>query len=205
MLRRLTDAYAKDPDSNVGRLLAIAATEIDQLRVTIERVGEWHDIDNAEGATLDRIGYDIQQWRGQATDPVYRILIRSKIARNLSDGSINVMIRVLAVTLNTDEAEITVRPLWADVDPEPAAVFVSVPAQLLNAVGLSLAQFGRICNKIVAAGVRAHVLFQGTFQLSSQVDAVELDSEKGLADLEQTIGGTLGAVYDPEYDPDLPL
>lgn len=205
MLQRLTDAYNKDSNSNVGKLLAIASAEVDQLRGTAERVGAWHDIDHAEGSTLDRIGYDVQQYRGQATDPVYRILIKSKIARNLSDGSTNTLIRVLAITLDTDVSGVIVRPLWGDAEPEPAAVFVSVPAQRLNEVGLSFTQFGRLVNKIVAAAVRAQVLFQGTFQLSSQVAESEFDPGRGLADLEQTFGGTLGAVYDPAHDPDLPL
>lgn len=142
---------------------------------------------------------------GAATDPVYRILIKSKVARNLSTGDINTLSSILSITLDTQPQEISIQELHSSADAEPAAIFVSVPTQRLNEVGISITQFGRLCNRIVAAGVRAQVLFQGTFQLSSQVAAVELDPDKGLADLDQTTGGTLGAVYDPAYDPDLPI
>ena len=210
MLRRITDNYNKDPDSNVGKLLNIAATEIEDLEETADKIRLWRDIDEAEGETLDRIGYNVQQWRGQATDPVYRILIKSKIARNLSDGSINTVIGTLAITLDTEHKEIEVRELWGDPsEPEPAAIFISVPTQRLNEIGFGLTQFGRLCNRIVAAGVKADVLLQGTFQFSSDYDSVNTDSEKGFNELVNgepgKIGGYFGAVYDPADDPDLPI
>jgi len=199
MLRRLTDNYSKDPDSNVGKLLNIAAAEIEELEETADKIRLWRDIDEAEGVTLDRIGHNVQQWRGQATDPVYRILIKSKIARNLSDGSINTIIEVLAITLDTEPENIAISELW---ETEPAAIQVDVPTALLNEVGFSFTQFGRLVNRIVAAGVRANVLLQGTFEFS---DTLVTDAEAGFSDEQQEIGGYLGAVYDPADDPDLPI
>ena len=55
----------------MGKLLGIVAGELQEARETIEKVDLWRDIDKAEGATLDRIGLNVQQLRGQATDPVY--------------------------------------------------------------------------------------------------------------------------------------
>ena len=206
MLLRLTDAYSKETNSNVGKLLALAAEQIDDLRGSVEKTGTWRDIDEAEGETLDRIGYNVQQWRGQANDDIYRILIKSKVARNRSDGSVNTIIEVLAITLDVEYDQIQVRELWDDtVDPEPAAIFVDVPAEPLNEIGFSITQFGRLVNRIVAAGVRASVLFQGTFQFSSSIDSSEMDTDTGFADLAQTQGGQLGEIYDPEDDPDLPI
>jgi len=206
ILRRLTYNYSKDPESNVGKLLNITATEIEQLENTLSQIDLSRDIDEAEGETLDRIGYNFQQWRGQATDPVYRILIKSKIARNLSEGSLNAIIEVLSITLNIEKEEIVIRELWADPsEPEPAAIFISVPTESLNEVGFSLTQFGRLCNRVVAAGVRADVLLQGTFAFATVVDVSEQDPEGGFANLTQTTGGYLGAVYDPQDDPDLPM
>ena len=206
MLLRLTDAYSKETNSNVGKVLALAAEQIDDLREAVEKAGTWRDIDEAEGAALDAIGYNVQQWRGQANDDIYRILIKSKVARNRSDGSVNTIIEVLAITLDVEYDQIQVRGLWDDtVDPEPAAIFVDVPAAPLNEIGFSITQFGRLVNRIVAAGVRASVLFQGTFQFSSSIDSSEMDTDTGFADLEQTQGGQLGEVYDPADDPDLPI
>ena len=210
MLERLTDAYNKKPDGNLGKMLSIVASELSQLQSTLNTVETYRDIDQAEGNTLDRIGQNVQQFRGQAEDPVYRILIKSKIARNLSDGSVNTLIDTLTITLNTDPENVEVDELYNHPsNPEPAAVFVSVPAERLNEVGLSLSQFGRLTNRIVAAGVRAEVLFEGTFQFSSSYDSVNIDNEKGFNELIEgepgDVGGFLGAIYDPADDPDLPM
>jgi len=206
MLRRLTDNYNKDPDSNVGKLLNIAATEIEDLEETTDKIRLWRDIDHAEGETLDRIGYNVQQWRGPATDPVYRILIKSRIARNLSDGSVNSIIETLAITLDTSIEKVRISELWEN---EPAAIHVDVPTEALNEVGFSLVQFGRLVNRIVAAGVRASVLLPGTFQFSSEYDSVNIDNEKGFNELVEgepsDVGGFFGGVYDPADDPDLPM
>ncbi len=206
LLLRLTDAYSKDPDSNLGKTLALAAEQIDDLRQSVEKARQWRDIDEAEGETLDNIGYNVQQWRGQADDSVYRILIKSKVARNLSDGSVNTIIDILAITLDTDKQNVTVDPTW---DEEPASVYIEVPAERLNEVGLSLSQFGRLSNRMVAAGVKANVLFEGTFQFSSDYDSVNSDDGKGFNELVNgepgDIGGYFGAYYDPAEDEELPL
>jgi hypothetical protein len=205
MIRRLTDNYKKDSESNIGKLLNIVASELEDTKEAINKTGLYRDIDQAAGATLDRIGLNVQQFRGQATDPVYRILIKSKISRNLSDGSINTLIRVLSITLDINPNQIQVRELWQDATPEPAALFLNVPSESLNAVGFSLIQFGRLVNRIVAAGVKANVLLQGTFSFSSIEKESEFDEDKGFTDLDQIVGGYLGTVYDPANDPDLPL
>lgn len=205
MLKRLTDNYKKDPNSNIGKLLSIISDEMEEIKSNFETIGNYRDIDQAAGNTLDKIGVNVQQFRGVATDEVYKILLKSKIARNLSQGDINTIIRVLSITLNTDPSNIRVTELYTTIDNEPAGIFVSVPTQLLNSVGFSVSQFGRLVNRIVAGGVRANVLFQGTFQFSSLPATSETDSTKGFANVAQTTGGSLGAFYDPANDVDLPL
>lgn len=206
MLDRLTDNYKKDPGSNIGKLFSIVAGELEEIKGALNKTEDYRDIDQAIGEVLDRIGVNLQQPRGAATDEVYRILIKSSVARNLSTGDINTLIRILSVTLNTTAEGIAVQELYNDpAEPEAASVFISFPTELLNSIGFSINQFGRLVNLIVAAGVRAKVLFQGTFQFSSSNDALEIDADTGLADLEQTIGGTLGAVYSPGNDLDLPI
>lgn len=212
MLRRLTDAYSRDPNSNLGRLLGIAAGELEDLREAIQTTRSYRDLDLAQGVTLDRIGRNVAQYRGMASDYVYRVLIRSKIARNLSDGSVNTLIRVLAVTLDIEPGQIRITERWP---AEPAAIQVDVPPGSLLAIGFSLTQFGRLVNRIVAAGVRADVLQEGTFVFSSvyaptSPEDAEFDDEAGFNDLDEfgeplNIGGQLGAVYDPDDDPDLPV
>lgn len=207
MLKRLTDNYNKEPNSKIGKLFNIVASELEDLKLSINRTGSWRDIDEAEGKTLDNIGLNVQQFRGQATDEIYRILLKSKIARNLSDGSINTIIQVLAVTLSTDPSEIVIEEKYADaLDPEPAAIkLIGLPIARINEVGMSPQTFIRIVDRIVAAGVRVDTIeLSGTFELSSTTN-IEVDNDTGLADELMTIGGTLGEVYSPGEEIEYPI
>jgi len=206
MLWRLTDVFRKDPESNVGKLMAIFADQLQKLEQTVQRVEQWRDIDQAKGTTLDRIGENVGQPRGVATDEIYRILIKSKIARNLSKGDINTIITVLSTALDTDPSEIKIVELYNDpIEPEPAAIsLIQLPLQRINEVGMHPAQFARIVQRTVAAGVRVGVIeLVGTFEYGAIGDPP--DPDKGFADIDQTFGGTLGAAYSPGDVPDLPI
>ena len=205
MLKKLTDNYAKDANSKIGKLFNLVSTELEQADGAFTSIENYRDIDQATGETLDRIGKNVQQFRGAANDDIYRILIKSKIARNLSTGDVNTIIRILAITLNADESNIAVEELYSSSAPESAAVFISVPATHLNSIGFSITQFGRFVNRIVAAGIKANALSQGAFSFSAQLAASEADSNAGFADVLQTTGGFFGAAYDPGNDIDLPL
>ena len=209
MLARLTDAYTRDPDSTLGRLLQVLAGELEDAQAALETTRDWRDIDQAEGATLDRIGANFEQYRGAAEDSVYRVLLKSKLARNLSDGAVDTIISVLAITLQADPQDISIEELWPG---EPAAVHIDIPAASLLVAGMSLTQFGRFANRVVAAGVRASIFTEGTFELATEADPAEeeYDTEAGFNELDEfgdpgDIGGRLGAVYDPADDPDLPF
>jgi hypothetical protein len=208
MLSRLTDRYRKDPESNIGKIIKIITDEFDLIKETFERIEEWEDIEKAEGAVLDDIGKDIGQPRGAATDEIYRILLRSKMARNLSDGTIDTIIRVLSIALNTDPKEIRIQELCEDpVNPEPAAIkLIQIPLRRLNEVGMSEKQFVQIVKKTVAAGVRvASIEMTGTFSFSSHPTESEYSDTAGFADENGTVGGYLGAMFVDSEDSNLPV
>jgi len=208
ILGRLTDVFTKDPNSNLGKLLGILTEQLQKLEQTQSRIQEWRDINQAEGTTLDRIGENVVQPRGVATDEQYRILIKSKIARNLSRGDMNTIISVLATALDISPTEIRISELYNDpIAPEPAAIsLIQLPLARLNAVGLDPVQFARIVQKTVAAGVKVGAIeLTGTFAFSSSSTESEIDNDAGFADISQTIGGSLGAVYSPGTEQDLPI
>lgn len=207
MLQRFTDAYNKDPNSNLGRLIGIMHSMMSAVSDTLQEIDRRRSIDNANGETLDRFGQNIVQPRGAATDEVYRVLLKSKIARNLSTSDINTIIRVLALALDAAPNEVKIRPKWADPDdPEPAALsLIQVPIRRLNEVGMSPFQFGQIIQQTVAAGVRvAQIELAGTFRLSPKYAEV-VKGTTGLADDAMTRGGRLGEVYVPGDDYALPI
>lgn len=207
MLRRFADTYNKNPESNLGKLIGILHGELATLDETFSRIREWRSIDAAQGKTLDRIGTNVVQPRGAATDEVYRVLLKSKIARNLSKTDINTIIQVLAIALDCNYSDIRIQEKFDDQqEPEPAAInLIRVPTKRLNEVGMSPDQFARIIQKTVAAGVRvAQIELSGTFALSSQYAVLEA-SPLGLADPGMTTGGELGEVYVPGNDYPLPI
>ncbi|HEY2493244.1 MAG TPA: hypothetical protein VGI33_10070 [Paenibacillus sp.] len=207
MLSRFADVFNKNPNSNIGKLISILYGQMNDLNSTLVKVQEWRSIDEAQGTTLDRIGQNVIQPRGAATDEVYRVLLKSKIARNLSKTDVNTIIRVLSLALDSHHSDIRIQEKFNDPsDPEPAALsLIRVPIKRLNEVGLSPMQFGQIIQKTVAAGVRvAQIELAGTFRLSSVYDQLQHDAF-GLADPDMTTGGSLGTVYVPGNDYGLPI
>ncbi|MED5050668.1 DUF2612 domain-containing protein [Anoxybacillus rupiensis] len=208
MLNRLTDRYKKDPNSNIGKVIKILADELDLIKETFDRIEEWRDVEKAEGAVLNDLGANIGQPRGAATDEIYRVLLRSKVARNFSDGTIDTIIRVLSIALNTDPKEVRIQELHNDpISPEPAAIgLIQIPLRRLNEIGMSPRQFAQIVQKTAAAGVRvASIELSGTFSFSSLPSQSEYSDTQGFADIDQTIGGYLGAMFTDADDTNLPV
>lgn len=207
MFRRLTDAYTKNTDSNIGKVLLILSEQIDDVNDSFVAIENYRDLNQATGETLDLIGKSIGQPRGQATDEVYRILIRARIARNASDGTTDKIILALSLALNTDPSNVRVSELMDGGSYEPATVgLVNLPLDALLNAGMTASQFGMLMQRIVASGVRvATVDLTGTFQLSENANSSIIEGDKGLADLSQTTGGTLSGTFSPEDDVILPI
>lgn len=207
MLERLTDRYRKEPDSSIGKIIKILTDELDLIKETFDRIEEWRDVEKAEGAVLDDLGVNVGQPRGAATDEIYRILLRSKVARNFSDGTIDTIIRVISIAVNADPTEIRIQELYNDPNnPEPAAIgLIQIPLRKLNEVGMSPKQFIQIVQKTVAAGVRvANIELAGTFAFSSHPSTIEYSDIVGFSD-DGTIGGYLGAMFVDSEDNNLPV
>lgn len=207
MFRRLTDAYTKNEDSNIGKVLLLLSEQIDDLNGSLIAIENYRDLNQATGTTLDLIGKALGQPRGKATDEVYRILIRARIARNASDGTTDKIIHALALALNTEPSDIKVSELSDGGVYEPATVgLVNLPLDALLNAGMTATQFGVLMQRVVAAGVRvASVDLTGTFQLAESATVSVIDGEKGLSDLTQTTGGTLSGSFSPEQEIELPI
>jgi len=206
IVNRFADYFNKHPNSNISKLMRIFSDELLELNTTTQRVSDWRDIESAEGVTLDDAGTNINQPRGVATDEVYRILLKSKIARNLSDGSINTIIQVLATALSVPTTQIKIQEKWNDeLEPEPAAIkLIELPLAKINEAGLDPTNFVRIVQKTVAAGVKVGIIeLTGTFELGTTT--IVVDDLKGFGNIEGTIGGYFGAVYTPSTDQELPI
>lgn len=110
---RLPDAYAKDPDSVIYRILQLDAADRDEMRSALDRVRAWRSLDDAEGAALDMIGRDLGLPRGGMSDIEYRRRLRLRVATILSSGEIERFNEVLDALMG--RAFIGLQEGWTDV------------------------------------------------------------------------------------------
>ncbi|EAD1138806.1 hypothetical protein AR000_08785 [Listeria monocytogenes] len=207
-LSKLTDAFTKSEKSSIGKLFIIVDQQISVLTSALEKTEEWRDIDNAGGKTLNKLGENVGQDRGRATDEVYRVLIRGKVARNASDGTINKIILAISKSLDCNYNDIQIinaNDSNSSDEHEPAAIIIKkIPLSALNAVGLSTNQFLQIVNSLKSGGVRvAYINLEGSFSFSK--GRTEEISNEGFSKLNQLVGGTLGGLFTPENDFKLPI
>lgn len=156
-----TDHFRKDEESNTYKLMQLFSDELQLLEETNNRIIEWRNIDKAEGKQLDLIGQNIVQPRGTATDEVYRIMLKTKIARNLADGTLNGLITAIAYVLQVDKREIKVTEMW-DLLNQPACIAVeAIPLDKINNAGLTANEFEDILRSLVSAGVKLLLMSSG--------------------------------------------
>ncbi|EAD3347499.1 hypothetical protein M4G88_002027 [Listeria monocytogenes] len=207
-IKKLTDAFTKSEKSNIGKLFIIVDQQISALTTALEKTEAWRDIDNAQGKVLNNLGENVGQNRGRATDEVYRVLIRGKVARNASDGTTNKIIHAIAKSLDCNYKDIQIinaNDSNSSDEHEPAAIIIKkIPLSALNAVGLSTNQFLQLVNSLKSGGVRvAYINLEGSFSFAK--GATEEISADGFSELDQILGGTLGGLFTPSDDFKLPI
>ena len=130
MLDMLTSAYIRSdirnakkglpPETNIGRLFYLIAEGFEIIFENAQRVKEWDDLDNAQGAVLDRYGANFGVARGSASDTLYRIFIKVKMIAQLSGGDNDAIINAAAELLGVEYSDI----LLEDVYPAKIALYV---------------------------------------------------------------------------------
>ena len=189
--KNLPDAYRKDRDSNNAKILEVEKRTLDQIRESISAIYESLDLNNAYGKTLDLFGEMVGQRRGKATDEQYRILIKSKMARNNANADYNSIIRAICITFDCDPGDIT----FTELDDPCKVTLDGLPISQLNKSNIDMATAVAIINALMPVGVFMESMsFAGTFEFSGA--ELERDPEKGFGNVEQTVGGYLGLVSD---------
>lgn len=232
LVKNLPDAYAKTTDSNNFKILEIERVACNDLRKTlwgyykcnvcgdtipfgeqmcpickkegvrVNGIDDILDLNNAKGNTLDLYGERVGQARGLANDDKYLLMIKSKILRNLSNGSYPSIANAICSTFNCEPSQVLIID-----DTEPCTVkIVTLPLSIINGAGLTTSQTVAIIKSILPVGVSlTSFLFEGTFEFSSAEN--EYDKEKGFANSEsdQSIGGYLGVTSADTTDELLPI
>lgn len=201
LAKNLPDAYKKDINSNNYKILEIERTANVELRSVLEGISGAFDIDNASGYALDMLGKRFGQPRGRATDTQYRMMIKSKIVRGLSDGSYKSIIDAICYTFGCTINDVliteTSTPMTAKID--------KVPLQSIIKAGFSTKQAEQIIKKMFPTTVALEsVFFDGTFEFGASEN--EYDVKSGFGDVEdRTIGGYFGWTGADESIDTLPI
>lgn len=200
MVSLLTDAYKKNSKSNNYRLFEVFASEFEKLYQTQLKVRQFRSVDEATGKTLDLIGSNYNVARGNMNDELYRPMIKAAIARTWCNGTFNSVLELLALTLNTDVKNVALTEDYETGGSSGMLTIASTPKDALNAVGMTVQEYGQIVQSILPVGVGVNlVAYEGTFSYATKdyeggTYTPELNVNEGFADEGQTVGGTLSGV-----------
>ena len=111
-MERITDNYNKEDGSNVHKFWQLVAEALQEDEQLYFDMLDSLDVDKARGLSLDRIGQKVGQTRGALTDDVYLVMVKSKIKRTLSDGSLDTIIDILSFLLDIPKDAVKVTELW---------------------------------------------------------------------------------------------
>jgi hypothetical protein len=200
-VNNLPDVYKKSTESNNYKILETERSSTEKLYADIQDLFNSLDIDKATGETLDMYGEMLDQPRGLATDSQYRVLIKTKIMRNMSSGDYASVVEALRMSFDCDPSEIHLK----DVEDTPCMVELTVlPYEKINSAGLTAKQVEALVQQLLPVGVRLkQYAFEGTFEFADTLG--EYDEEAGFADNEGTIGGYLGTMASSSNEPILPV
>lgn len=193
ILSQLTTAFRFK--KNNLKILKLISEGLDELEVTFELINSWKDVDKAKGTTLDMMGKEIGQPRGQATDEIYRLLIKGKMLSVSSKGDINTIINIISTIFNVEPSEFDIQELYTE--GRPAMLKINkIPLDVVVNAGMTGDELVFLIKQSVAGGVGLDSIeLDGTFEF---VETLEQGSDIGFADMEMTTGGTLGAIFGKE-------
>lgn len=190
-VKNLPDTYKKDVNSNNYKILETERAECEYLRNVLSSIYDILDLDNATGKTLDNYGERVGQSRGNASDEQYIIMIKSKIMRNLSDGSYKGILNALCATFSCDSKDFKF-----EETTDPCTIKATVfPIAQINEAGFTAKQALSIIKSLLPICVTLEpIAVDGTFEFADGEG--ETDNDKGFSDVEGgTIGGTFGTIY----------
>lgn len=188
-VNNLPDTYAKSKTSNNYKILNMVQGSTTSIKEDTKDVYQSLDIEKATGKTLDLYGEMLGQSRGLADDQIYRVMIKSRIMRNLMNGDYSSFMNAACMMFNCEPSEFYIKE-----SEEPATVdVITLPFRVLNYIGLSPEETIDLIKVLVPVGIKVgEVDLSGTFEFGSSEG--EHDEDKGFSDSEvsPTIGGYLG-------------
>ena len=165
MLDFLTSAYAREdirnarhslsPETYIGKLFGTLAWGMELIHDSGDRMVLWDNLDNAQGAVLDRYGANFGVERGGSNDAFFRLLIKIKMIALLSGGDIDTIVSAAANLFNVELPEVELREVF------PAKVWLYIDEDILDAERLEAAPLiAELVKRIAAAGIGTRIFLR---------------------------------------------
>lgn len=136
MLEMLTSAYnrtdlknlkdQKPPETNIGKLFTLSGWGFDILKEQTEKVKLWDRLDKMRGTSLDYFGRNYGVIRGEASDEMYRVMIKVKILAMLAAGNMDTIILSAASLFGVSAEDVTCEEVF------PAKVYLYIDEDKLD-------------------------------------------------------------------------
>ena len=165
MLDFLTSAYSREDIRNarhslshetyIGKLFGTLAWGLELIHDSGDRMVLWDNLDNAQGAVLDRYGANFGVERGGSNDAFFRLLIKIKMIALLSGGDIDTIVSSAANLFNVELPEVELREVF------PAKVWLYIDEDILDAERLEAAPLiAELVKRIAAAGIGTRIFLR---------------------------------------------
>ncbi len=179
LVKLLSTAFRKDPDSNNYKLLSVIDSEFQNIEQAINDIKNAHFVDFATGKSLDYIAslFNVRRKQNE-TDEHFRARIKFAFSKITNMATIDDLKEIIAAALMTTTERVRVRDKY---ELEPAFFEVWVWLQDLNNAGLTLDEFQELMKAVKPAGTRFQAYQQGTFTHRSIGETS--DPSKGYNDL----------------------
>lgn len=158
MLDALTSGYTRKDlrnaknglplETNIGRLFATLAWGLQFVHEQTDKILLWDNLDNAQGAVLDRYGANFGVQRNGADDVFYRLLIKVKMISMLSGGDIDTMQNAAAALFDVPVENVELKEIF------PAKISIHIDETLLSDEIKEISDLiVQLLKRILAAGV----------------------------------------------------
>lgn len=165
MLDMLTSAYDRSdlsrlrsgegPRTNIGRLACLVGWGFDIIRDQTEKVRLWDDIDRMAGTTLDRFGKDFGVRRGEASDAIFRVMIKVKILAMLASGDLDALILAASSLFGVAAEDVKSQEVY------PAKVYLYIDEDKLDQEHKDIAGIiAGLMARIKSAGVGLRIFYR---------------------------------------------
>lgn len=160
--KRLPDAYAKNTDSNIYKLLQLVNLLYNDLNIDLKCIDKSRDIHEATGKTLDRYGEMINVSRGGATDEQYRTKILSQIARYVTESDCNSVISAIAHIFDVAETEMSI------IEGDMKVEILGLTMEMLEKIGYKSREIEAMIRGLIPIGVEmSPPKYAGTLKILS--------------------------------------